>query len=152
MGLFSSVHDVFLSRVEEIESSASVLENQCFGKYGKSGKSFYYSQVASTVRWLSTADSMELTNRIGLNKRSPGDYNLKHKQPLQNNQEQLEIKDKQADNGVVTVQSASLSSLQTRASSPSLPPIPTFSDFMNSKKTASSREDGSIVEKKMRLQ
>jgi hypothetical protein len=34
---------------------ASFLENECYKKYGKSGKTFCYSQVASAVRWLLTA-------------------------------------------------------------------------------------------------
>ncbi|KAJ6736897.1 DNA HELICASE RECQ FAMILY MEMBER [Salix viminalis] len=51
----------------ELDTSASFLENECYTKYGKSGKTFYYSQVASTVRWLSSTTLVELTNRL-----SPG--------------------------------------------------------------------------------
>ncbi|KAJ6398261.1 hypothetical protein OIU77_019129 [Salix suchowensis] len=51
----------------ELDTSASFLENECYKKYGKSGKTFYYSQVASTVRWLSSTTLVELTNRL-----SPG--------------------------------------------------------------------------------
>ncbi|KAI3447100.1 hypothetical protein Pfo_003765 [Paulownia fortunei] len=46
-------------------TSAETLENECHKKYEKSGKSFYLSQMASTVRWLSTATPDELTNRLG---------------------------------------------------------------------------------------
>ncbi|PIN22205.1 ATP-dependent DNA helicase [Handroanthus impetiginosus] len=45
--------------------SAEMLENECYKKYEKSGKSFYLSQMASTARWLSTASPIELTNRLG---------------------------------------------------------------------------------------
>ncbi|QCE13582.1 ATP-dependent DNA helicase Q5 [Vigna unguiculata] len=48
----------------EVDTSASFLEDECYKKYGKAGKSFYYSQVASTVRWLTTASSSELMNRL----------------------------------------------------------------------------------------
>ncbi|KAL9151541.1 hypothetical protein ABFS82_11G058500 [Erythranthe guttata] len=51
----------------DFEISAEKLENECHKKYGKSGKSFYLSQMASTVRWLSTATPDELTNRLGTN-------------------------------------------------------------------------------------
>ncbi|KAK6151928.1 hypothetical protein DH2020_014563 [Rehmannia glutinosa] len=46
-------------------TSAETLENECHKKYEKSGKSFYLSQMASTVRWLSTATPDELTDRLG---------------------------------------------------------------------------------------
>ncbi|KAL5158508.1 ATP-dependent DNA helicase Q-like 3 [Glycine soja] len=35
----------------EMETSASLLEDECYKKYGKAGKSFYYLQVASKVKW-----------------------------------------------------------------------------------------------------
>lgn len=41
---------IHLFRVE-METSASLLEDECYKKYGKAGKSFYYLQVASTVKW-----------------------------------------------------------------------------------------------------
>ncbi|XP_057768312.1 ATP-dependent DNA helicase Q-like 3 [Salvia miltiorrhiza] len=46
-------------------TSAETLEIECYQKYEKSGKSFYLSQMASTVRWLSAATPDELTKRIG---------------------------------------------------------------------------------------
>ncbi|GAU46222.1 hypothetical protein TSUD_374680 [Trifolium subterraneum] len=48
----------------EMETSASLLEDECYKKYGKTGKSFYYSQVASTIRWLTTTSSVDLMNRL----------------------------------------------------------------------------------------
>ncbi|RAL51155.1 hypothetical protein DM860_005511 [Cuscuta australis] len=47
------------------EEAALILENQCYSKYGKSGKSYYLSQMASTVRWISKAELTELTNKLG---------------------------------------------------------------------------------------
>ncbi|XP_043720318.1 ATP-dependent DNA helicase Q-like 3 [Telopea speciosissima] len=49
----------------ELEASASYLENECFKKYGKLGKTFYNSQVASTFRWVSTSSYKELMDRLG---------------------------------------------------------------------------------------
>ncbi|CAF1710596.1 unnamed protein product [Brassica napus] len=52
--------------VKEIESqnASEFLENECYRKYSKAGKSFYYSQIASTVRWLGTATRDELMTRL----------------------------------------------------------------------------------------
>ncbi|PWA54611.1 DEAD/DEAH box RNA helicase family protein [Artemisia annua] len=46
------------------ETSSVFFENECYKKYGKTGKSFYLSKVASTVRWLSTANAEDLTSRL----------------------------------------------------------------------------------------
>ncbi|KAL1554985.1 ATP-dependent DNA helicase Q-like 3 [Salvia divinorum] len=47
-------------------TSAETLEIECYRKYGKSGKSIYLSQMASTARWLSAAIPDELTQRLGI--------------------------------------------------------------------------------------
>ncbi|XP_022741716.1 ATP-dependent DNA helicase Q-like 3 [Durio zibethinus] len=57
----------------DFEASSTFLENESFKKNGKSGKSFYYLQVASTVRWLSTTSSAEITNRIRIITTSPSE-------------------------------------------------------------------------------
>ena len=36
----------------------------CFQKYGKTGRSFYNSQIASTLRWLSSCSSSDLDARV----------------------------------------------------------------------------------------
>ena len=36
----------------------------CFQKYGKTGRSFYNSQIASTIRWLSSCSSSDLDARV----------------------------------------------------------------------------------------
>ena len=46
------------------ETSSVFFENECYKKYGKTGKSFDLSQVASTGRWLSTANAEDLTSRL----------------------------------------------------------------------------------------
>lgn len=48
----------------ETQIVSTTLENQCYRKYGKSGKSFYNSQVASTVRWLANSSWADIQSRI----------------------------------------------------------------------------------------
>ncbi|CAA0840486.1 ATP-dependent DNA helicase Q-like 3 [Striga hermonthica] len=45
-------------------SCADTIESECHKKYEKSGKSFYLSQMASTVRWLSKATPDELKVKL----------------------------------------------------------------------------------------
>lgn len=52
-----------LGRVD-IESGVTILEKECYKKAEKGGKSFYLSQMAGTVRWLSTVSLIDLTNRL----------------------------------------------------------------------------------------
>ncbi|XP_031374912.1 ATP-dependent DNA helicase Q-like 3 isoform X2 [Punica granatum] len=116
----------------ELKSAASILENQCYEKYGKSGKSFYYSQVASTVRWLSTADSTELTNRVGIsNPSTSADKSKQAEQPSPSSpdREQVNVKDEDRDTAIKP--QASEAGPVIESSSAQLPPIPSFSDFMN---------------------
>eukprot|EP00252_Welwitschia_mirabilis_P022910 TRINITY_DN6343_c0_g1_i3.p1 TRINITY_DN6343_c0_g1~~TRINITY_DN6343_c0_g1_i3.p1 ORF type:complete len:610 (+),score=111.20 TRINITY_DN6343_c0_g1_i3:507-2336(+) len=44
---------------------ARSLESQCYRDYGKSGKSFYISGIANTVRWLSKSNLEDILKRIG---------------------------------------------------------------------------------------
>ncbi|KAK4713774.1 hypothetical protein R3W88_019681 [Solanum pinnatisectum] len=63
------------SRID-IDKSVVFLENECYKKYGKSGKSFYLSQMASTARWLSTAGPMELVNKLSSSSTAPPPENV----------------------------------------------------------------------------
>ncbi|KAM7260883.1 hypothetical protein ACFE04_026358 [Oxalis oulophora] len=172
----------------QLDMSAAFLENECFKKYGKSGKSFYCSQVASTMRWLSTTTSYELTSRLGLSTTSPSEGNIVNEElhpepsPLQEkcytNIEvpQVEVSTSPLQspspsttskcNTNIGVPQVEVSTSSLPSSSPSttskLPPIPSFSEFVNSKKSKDrqmnalqkqspgKREDNR--EKKLRLQ
>ncbi|CAN6201000.1 unnamed protein product [Urochloa humidicola] len=46
------------------EASATHLEIECFKKYEKVGKTFYNSQIAATVRWLTSATSSQMHDRL----------------------------------------------------------------------------------------
>ena len=151
-----------------METSATFLENECYNKYGKTGKSFYYSQVASTVRWLSTTTSAELTNRLGTIVCSPSESGpSKPEAPATtyptadhchggNNSKDFQSSVR-LETTMCTSQMESSSS-----SSVKLPTISSFSEFINSRKVndkqsrSSHRQSSDGVkkslEKRMKLQ
>ncbi|KAI5320060.1 hypothetical protein L3X38_039768 [Prunus dulcis] len=137
----------------EVEKSASFLENECYDKYGKTGKSFYYSQVASTVRWLSSADYTGLTNRLGTINSSLSDDAPTETEPPAARSPLVEGP---------TETSVAVSPTEIASPSTRLPPIPSFSQFINTRKTKDNRSSASEkkspngvqknLEKRMRLQ
>ncbi|KAJ4714104.1 ATP-dependent DNA helicase [Melia azedarach] len=143
----------------EFEKSAAFLENECYKKYGKSGKSFYYSQVASTVRWLSTTNSNELRNRLSSNTSSPSDNVICKEEPPAApspsfDQPPVEITRKELDGSPRCACPRESASPNTR-----LPVIPSFSEFVNRQKAKDSELNISQkqspkknLEKRMRLQ
>lgn len=126
----------------EVHSSASILENQCHQKYGKSGKSFYCSQVASTVRWLSTADSIELTNHLGISDPSPSANKSKQEEEpsaSSPNTGNRDVTDKES-HGATTLQVLETAPIN-QSCSRDLPQIPSFSEFVHhSRATDNSKE------------
>lgn len=48
----------------DLKLVVETLENDCFRKYGKSGRSFYNSHVASTLRWLTSCSMPDLEARL----------------------------------------------------------------------------------------
>ncbi|KAH0894117.1 LOW QUALITY PROTEIN: hypothetical protein HID58_056546, partial [Brassica napus] len=119
--------------VKEIESqnASEFLENECYRKYSKAGKSFYYSQIASTVRWLGTATRDELMTRLSSMAREeePSGEPILVDEPTQ-----------------LLVTSPSRSPIR-------LPEIPSFSEFVNRRKMKHSTEgsDGKKPSKVMKL-
>ena len=121
-----------------METSASFLENECYKKYGKTGKSFYCSQLASTVRWLSSANSTELMNRLNCNTNpttnngtvaensSSTSLALLDHGPIESSTEEIQV-------GAISETSSS--ALQSNSKDISLPPIPSFSEFVSSRKS-----------------
>lgn len=126
-----------------METSACFLENECYKKYGKTGKSFYYSQVASTVRWLSTTSLSELTTRLGtatsltsediLSKAEPSTTSL----PLLD-QGPTKFTSEELNGNSRSEISLGVSPLQSTLSSTELPVIPSFSDYVNGSKAKGS--------------
>ncbi|XP_061362522.1 ATP-dependent DNA helicase Q-like 3 isoform X1 [Gastrolobium bilobum] len=144
----------------EMETSASFLEDECYKKYGKAGKSFYYSQVASTVRWLTTTSSTNLMNRLceinastSMNVLSETEHALTPPPALdpcakEDTGNELSGNARSETSPGVPMES----SLNAK-----LPQIPSFSEFVNSRKAKGdqsndSKKHSSRVEKKMRVQ
>ncbi|KAG7618554.1 ATP-dependent DNA helicase Q-like 3 [Arabidopsis thaliana] len=128
-----------LACVEEIDSQkgSEFLENECYRKYSKAGKSFYYSQIASTVRWLGTASRDELMTRLSsvvslAREQEPLEEPLLATEPVENIEEE-------DDGKTNTVESRVNEPTQELVVSPILSPIrlpqvPSFSEFVNRRK------------------
>uniref|UniRef100_A0A7N0UWE2 ATP-dependent DNA helicase n=2 Tax=Kalanchoe fedtschenkoi TaxID=63787 RepID=A0A7N0UWE2_KALFE len=136
-----------LNLMLDLELSANYLENECYRKYGKAGKSFYYSQVGSTVRWLSSTEkASDVENRLSIGT------------PVNNTCPAESL-------AAPTDHKSTKTEFQTcgDAASPNnaaqkLPPIPSFSEYVNKKMTKShqprddvSNCEGADVKKKARL-
>ncbi|TYJ10111.1 hypothetical protein E1A91_A11G185700v1 [Gossypium mustelinum] len=139
----------------DFEASSTILENECFKKYGKSGKSFYYSQVASKVRWLSTTSSAaEITNQIGTGIKSPLENITRKEEPSpQTVSTILHDERKKEVNKVIGEQHCGdiESKTSVKASTPQmqtkLPAIPSFSQFVNSRKSKEMQQPKASEEK-----
>ncbi|XP_019415166.1 PREDICTED: ATP-dependent DNA helicase Q-like 3 isoform X8 [Lupinus angustifolius] len=146
----------------EVETSASLLEEECYKKYGKVGKSFYYSQVASTVRWLTTTTPDNLINRLGAMNVStsisvsPKAENSLTPSPALDPNAKEDSSNELPDNARLETAARAMptesSSFDTK-----LPEIPSFSEFVNSRKEKrdqlkDTKKYSSRVEKKMRLE
>ncbi|KAI5445612.1 ATP-dependent DNA helicase Q-like 3, variant 7, partial [Lathyrus oleraceus] len=145
----------------EMEASASLLEDECYKKYGKTGKSFYYSQVASTIRWLTTTNSDNLMNRLravdvssSLNVISEVEHSLTPP-PASAPCAKEETSNEVSGNAATEIIPSDVpieNSFNTN-----LPPIPSFSEFVNSRKakrdqSGDTKKHSSRVEKKTRIQ
>ncbi|KAI4294800.1 hypothetical protein MLD38_040876 [Melastoma candidum] len=123
----------------ELTTAASTLENECFRKYGKSGKSFYLSQVASTIRWLTTTNSGDLMNRL----ETKADDPPSDKNPSGNIVPEIVSVNPVQDRGQTAARSKEVAFPRSRPLSPPqtsrrdpipLPSIPTFSQFLKRQK------------------
>lgn len=152
----------------DIDKSVVFLENECYKKYGKSGKSFYLSQMVSTTRWLSTADPIELMNKLSSSNPAlpsenvasivnctPTSSNLLVPMSASVNDE--EVRDNAGSQDPIRSPASPLHG----SPSAKLPPILSFSQFINSRKvknhaSASNRESPDRgkrkLEKRMRFQ
>ncbi|KAL2554000.1 ATP-dependent DNA helicase Q-like 3 [Forsythia ovata] len=115
-------------------TSASTLENDCYKKYGKTGKGFYLSQMASTVRWLSTASPDELTTRLGTGvptalEDTSQRSNCTSPSPSEINPALTQVPDEKLDG--CDGSDAPLKALESISEETELPPIPSFSEFIN---------------------
>ncbi|CAM8987532.1 unnamed protein product [Rhodiola kirilowii] len=154
----------------ELEMSVNHLENECYKKYCKTGKSFYLSQMASTVRWLSsTANASDVENRLSLGTNSTTVTKTSSPESSAAAASALAGKKPTKTEGNSSHEpeaSASAASLTYSESTPmKLPPIPSFSEFVNRNRAKSnqpshllkhnsdvSSSDGANLRKKARLE
>nr|GEV11094.1 ATP-dependent DNA helicase Q-like 3 isoform X1 [Tanacetum cinerariifolium] len=123
------------------ETSSVFLENECYKKYGKTGKSFYLSQVASTVRWLSTANAEDLTSRLATCQ-SPTLKNETEVEPSSTISPAVsdQVRKMTNEKDHVNVSSGDINSpSQSTYNDIKLPPIPSFSEFINKKSSKDSK-------------
>nr|XP_009610276.1 ATP-dependent DNA helicase Q-like 3 [Nicotiana tomentosiformis] len=124
------------SRID-VDKSAVSLENECYKKYGKSGKSFYLSLMASTARWLSTAGPKELVNKLSSstpeNVTSTANCSTALSNPSMPVSPMVNDEKVHDNAGSEDPTRPSVSPLHGSASS-ELPPILSFSQFINSGK------------------
>ncbi|XP_057513386.1 uncharacterized protein LOC130795329 [Actinidia eriantha] len=122
----------------DLETSASFLENECYKKYEKTGKSFYCPQLASTVRWLSSTNSAELRNRLGDNT-SPTTKNVTVAENSSLTSLALldhgPIESSTKEFHVGAISETSSSALQSNSKDIRVPPIPSISEFVSSRKS-----------------
>ncbi|XP_023635447.1 ATP-dependent DNA helicase Q-like 3 [Capsella rubella] len=138
-----------LASENEIDSqkACEFLENECYRRYSKAGKSFYYSQIASTVRWLGTASREELMTRLS-SVVSTGREEEPIEEDLSLVTEQTENIKEEADGKINTAESQVGDQTQEVVSrSPiKLPHIPSFSEFVNRKKMKQNTSAGKSSE------
>lgn len=131
-----------------MERYACFLERECYEKYGRTGKSFYYSQVASTVRWLSTASSTELTTRLS-HSITDNPCSEKNTEPSPSPVLDLSKPDmgnEEFHSSRSPVLETSASNLTKQNASPAatpLPPIPSFSEFVSGRKEKANQSNKS---------
>ncbi|KAK9055578.1 hypothetical protein SSX86_026662 [Deinandra increscens subsp. villosa] len=129
------------------EASSVFFENECFKKYGKTGKSFYLSQVASTVRWLSTVNTAEFTSRLAATNQNSTLKDAMEVEPL------ISVSPSVSDQATKMMnekdhENVSLSPSQTIHNDIKLPSIPSFSEFVNKKSSKDSKTSAYGIDKK----
>lgn len=139
---------------------AKSLEIECFQKHGKSGRPFYNSQVASTVRWLSTCNWEEFrarssvgspTQGVVANEQKPSTTPVPPAQIVPEASELQQISSVESSAAATPGKVADLvTDLATAdhlksvavVASAALPSIPSFSDYLSKKRApSSSREE-----------
>ncbi|MQL98295.1 hypothetical protein Taro_031000 [Colocasia esculenta] len=135
----------------EPEAAAVFLETECYNKYSKVGKTFYNSQVASTVRWLSSSNNQEINNWLStihtpdnVGRRSDSVLaDVSKTLPCSSTTESAQTEASFEDRPITFQSAAHLMSAQLRNHSrgEELPPIPSFSEFVSQKKKVGKSKD-----------
>ncbi|KAJ3695778.1 hypothetical protein LUZ60_001155 [Juncus effusus] len=127
-----------------LEESATFLETECFKKYEKVGKSFYNSQAAATIRWISSCTYQQMHDRLQANFISTKAEEAKAKDviPASNTAsasascvtQNLPVSCTETSQQAVRMESSStLVEAAVQTEKMVLPPIPSFSQFVSQK-------------------
>lgn len=118
-----------------MEQSASILETECFKKYEKVGKTFYNSQIAATVRWLFSSTYQQIHDRL----QAKFGKTAVHQEKVSISADTVSILRGDTTETLPEV-TDNETKQQTVRAEPSvqtekivLPPIPSFSQFVNQK-------------------
>ncbi|XP_057819589.2 ATP-dependent DNA helicase Q-like 3 [Cryptomeria japonica] len=136
----------------DYQNVSIILEDQCYSKYGKLGRSFYNSQVASTVRWLTTSSTEAIQNRIEPdavnNNKSRSSLPLNESDSLKqtnssliqletcnmekkNELKQVSVKQELIGQKRTCPENDASCSIQNAEARKELPPIPSFTNYAN---------------------
>ncbi|KAG0609186.1 hypothetical protein M758_8G164900 [Ceratodon purpureus] len=136
----------------DAHAAAKFLESESFQKYGKSGRPFYNSQVASTVRWLSTCSWDEFRARVPVDP-PPLKVGTDEERPAIAGQPAQRIPDASEAEQISTAEPSTAATSEKTAglaTDPAtvdhlkpvgLPSIPSFSDYLSKKRPSSSSRD-----------
>ncbi|KAK1309028.1 ATP-dependent DNA helicase Q-like 3 [Acorus calamus] len=126
----------------DLDVSATVLENECYKKYGKAGKTFYNSRVASTIRWLSSSSNTEISDRVGSNSAQasessgmgcPPSTSASLPKPADEEQKPIVMREEEDHDIPSEAPIEHVKMEQPTFKKIELPPIPSFSEFLNKK-------------------
>lgn len=126
-----------------LEDSATLLETECFRKYDKVGKTFYSSQIAATVRWLSSSNYEQIQDHLNANssvatvKCTPDSLPTDHASPPANhdfgNEMQRTTSNEENNNNASLGHSNTVVGMEMPLEKTKLPQIPSFSEFITRK-------------------
>ncbi|KAK1301891.1 ATP-dependent DNA helicase Q-like 3 [Acorus calamus] len=111
-------------------------------KYGKAGKTFYNSQVASTIRWLSSSSNTEISDRVGSNSSQanessgmdfPPSTSASLRKPADEEQKPILTREEEDHDIPSEAPIEHVKMEQPTVKKIELPPIPSFSEFVNKK-------------------
>lgn len=144
----------------DFESCADFLEMECFKKYGKVGKTFYNSQVAATIRWLSHSSMEQIQDKFRditaqtCSSSGRDKYSLDADSLLVGEATTGKATDDQVQD-IALADFPELVAMKGPRERIDLPPIPSFSEFV-SKRGARTSSAGKHIsknkEKRIRLQ
>ncbi|KAJ3699139.1 hypothetical protein LUZ61_002844 [Rhynchospora tenuis] len=119
----------------DLEQSASFLETECFKKYEKVGKTFYNSQIAAIVRWLSSSTYQQIHDRLQTNFREAAIH--QEKVSISSDMVSNLVADAMEKSPEISCKGTKDINVQTeplvQTEKIILPPIPSFSQFVSQK-------------------